>query len=228
MNSFQLLKIVMQELETYEEKAKDKNELSLEEFILSLSSMLDLDSLKNSFVDNATIEPVEDNQSIENNIERVITQHILFMYRYIKFYSKMVFADSNIKTIDDFSFLITLLQQPALPKTELIRRNIFEKSSGIETINRLIKSGLLAQKPNPGDKRSQLVLLTDYGRSSLYQIFQKMNELGMIASGELTKAEKNELAILLKKLDNFHFHNYNNTNSGELRDYLPVTMKPEN
>lgn len=39
----------MQELETYEERATDKNKLSLNEFILSLSSTLDLDSLKNCF-----------------------------------------------------------------------------------------------------------------------------------------------------------------------------------
>lgn len=225
MDSFELLKVLMKELETYQEKAKDKNALSLDEFIISLSPKMNLDSLKNSFVINATVKPEENSQRVENNIERVIAQHILFMYRYVKFYSKMVFANSRIKTIEDFSFLITLMQQPALPKTELIRRNIYEKSSGVELINRLIKSNLLAQKDNPEDKRSQLVILTDTGRASLFQVFEKMNEMGVIACGDLTNDEKNELAILLKKLDKFHFDNYHNINSDQLTDYLPKANK---
>lgn len=211
----------MTELEIYEDKAKDKDALSFDDFIIFLSPKMDLNSLKNSFVKSATVRSEENNQRIEINIERVIAQHILFMYRYIKFYSKMVFADSNIKTIEDFSFLITLLQQPALPKTELIRRNIYEKSSGVEVINRLIKSKLLTQKDNPEDKRSQLVILTEMGRESLFQVLRKMNELGLVTSGNLTNGEKNELAILLKKLDKFHFENYHNKNSDQLEDYLP-------
>lgn len=221
MNSFELLKVLMKELETYQEKAKDKNALSLDEFIISLSPKMDLNSLKNSSIINATVKPEENKQRTENNIERVIAQHILIIYRYVKFYSKMVFANSKINTIEDFSFLINLIQQPALPKTELIKRNIYEKSSGVEVINRLVKSKLLAQKPNPEDKRSQLIVLTEIGRTSLFQVFGKMNELGLITSGDLTHKEKNELAILLKKLDNFHFDNYHNVNSDQLTDYLP-------
>lgn len=227
MNSFELLKALMKELETYQDKVNDKNALSLDDFILFLTPNVGLDSLKNSFIKNSTFNPEESDQSVENNIERVIAQHIIFMYRYIKFYSKMVFADSNIKTIEDFSFLITLLQQSAMPKTELARRNIFSKSSGIEVINRLIKSKMLAQKDNPKDKRSQLVALTDLGRTSLFQILGKMNELGIIASGNLTEAEKNELAILLKKLDQFHYDNYCNAKSDQLNDYLPDAVNTE-
>lgn len=217
----------MHELENYQDNARDKNALSLDEFVLSLSSKVDLNSLKNSFVIRATIKPEENSQKIENNIERVIAQHLLFMYRYIKFYSKMVFTDSRIKSIEDFSFLISLMQETALPKSELIRRNIFEKSSGVEVINRLVKSKMLAQQDNPDDKRSQLVMLTESGRDSLFQILRKMNKLGLIASGDLTDNEKNELAILLKKLDRFHFDNYHNTNSNQLEDYLPSIAKED-
>lgn len=221
MNSFELLRVLINELESYEEKAKDKNDLSLDEFIISLAPRVDLEILKNNFVKRATTRSGVDDQRIENNIERVIAQHILFLYRYIKLYSKMVFVDNKIKTIEDFGFLVTMMQVPVLPKTELIRRNIFEKSSGVEIINRLVKSQLLEQKDNPRDKRSQLVMLTDLGRASLHQVFQKMNDLGVVATGDLTNQEKTELAVMLKKLDNFHFDNYHNTKSDDLTDYLP-------
>lgn len=225
MNSFELLKILVDELDAYEKKARDKNALSLEEFLRTLSPEVDLESLKNTMVQRSTIEPELTEGKIELNIERVISQHIVFLNRYVKFYSKMVFADSPIKTVDDFSFLVALIQESALPKTELINRNIFEKSSGIEIINRLVKSGLLVQQQNPNDKRSQLVILTERGRASLFQVFDKMNKLGLIACGDLNNNEKYELAIVLKKLDRFHLRKYNRVNSDDLEDYLPQSAQ---
>src|SRR5690606_39490397 len=81
MNSFELLRVLIDELESYEEKAKDKNDLSIEEFIASISPEANLDHLKNNFVNRATTRPGEVDLQIENNIERVIAQHLLFMYR---------------------------------------------------------------------------------------------------------------------------------------------------
>lgn len=220
MNSLQLLKVLIQELERYEEQSADKNDLTLNDFVASISPKADLEQLKNNFVHQASIHSPS-TEDIQINIERVIAQHVLFLYRYIKLYSKLVFSDTSIKTIEEFGFLITLLQVHSLPKSELIRRNIYEKSSGVEIINRLIKSGHLTQKANPEDKRSQLVSLTDVGRSSLYQVFDKMNNLGIIAAGNLQDHEKYQLAELLKKLDDFHFLNYYDTKSDDLTDYLP-------
>ena len=227
MTSIELLKVLIQKLEDYEIAEQDKTNLSLAGFCYSVRTELDLESVKNTF-----IEQEDPNNSkyknapfVENNIERVISQHLLFLYRYIKFYSKLAFEESKIKSIEEFGFLITVMQYDEISKSELIKKNILEKSSGIEMINRLMKSGLLLQKDNPEDQRSHLVLLTDSGKMELYKIFEKMNTLGIIATGELNRYEKEQLVLTLKKLDNFHFENYNNKQLKNLDDYLPFHNK---
>lgn len=221
MNSLELLKVLIDKLQRYENSVPDKTNLSLEAYIQSFQSELTPDDYKNSLVGDYQIPERERSLHIENNIERVITQHLLFLNRYIKFYSKTALSDSKIKTLEEFSFLITVMQQQRISKTDIIKRNIFEKSSGIEIINRLIKANMLGQVDNPEDQRSQLIFLTDAGKFELFSVFEKMNTLGKIATGELTSGEKIHLAGILKKLDAFHYDNYTNKELRLLEDYLP-------
>mgnify|MGYP000865790247 CR=1 FL=1 len=221
MNSLELLKVLIDKLEHYENSVPDKENLSLESYIQSFQSELTPDDYKNSLVGDYQIPKEERNDHIENNIERVIAQHLLFLNRYIKFYSKSALSDSKIKTLEEFSFLITVMQQQRISKTDLIKRNIFEKSSGIEIINRLIKTNMLIQEDNPEDLRSQLISLTDVGKFALFGVFERMNTLGKIATGKLTSVEKDQLAFILKKLDTFHYDNYTNKEFQKLEDYLP-------
>lgn len=222
MNSLELLKQLIDKLSHYEQDAEDKESLSIEGFAASLNPTNDLEQLKNSIIGKTNPEIIKSPHHIANNIERVIAQHILLLYRYIKFYSKAAFATSNIRTMEEFSFLMNVMQHQRITKTELIRRNIIEKSSGIEIINRLIKSNMLIQVDNPEDQRSHLIQLTDFGQSELFRIFGKMDTLGKIATGELSITEKEQLALMLKKLDHFHYDNYNNKELKELEDYLPA------
>ena len=221
MNSLELLKALIDKLSHYEAQAEDKNALSIEGFAASLNPANDLELLKNSIIGKTNPEILKSPHHIANNIERVIAQHILLLYRYIKFYAKTAFAESNIRTMEEFSFLINVMQHERITKTDLIRKNIIEKSSGIEIINRLIKSKMFIQVDNPEDQRSHLIQLTDYGKSELFMIFGKMNTLGKIATGSLNDSEKEQLALMLKKLDHFHYENYNNKELKVLEDYLP-------
>lgn len=223
MNSLELLKVLIDKLETYESLSGDKESLSLAGFKATLQLDIDLEDLKNTFIEKK--EKIDHISVSENDIERVIAQQVLFLYRYIKFYSKIAFAHTTIKSIEEFGFLATLMQFQSLSKTELIKKNVIEKSSGIEIINRLIKAGYCTQFDNPNDLRSQLVALTDAGKAQLYQAFQKMNTLGHIASGTLNQAEKEQLAVILKKLDTFHYDNYYHKNIDKLEDYLPDVAK---
>ena len=217
MNSLELIKILVDKVAEYEARVPDSNGLSIEGFLEMNAHEQDVQKLKNSFITGAN----EDHRHSPLNIERVIAQHLLFMYRYVKFYSKMIFQDTIIKSLEEFSFMTTVLQYGSISKSELIKKNIYEKSSGIEMINRLIKMHIFVQYDNPNDMRSQLIELTEQGKGILYQVFAKMNTLGIIAAGELSQSEKITLANLLKKLDNFHYNNYNNKQRQKLEDYLP-------
>lgn len=221
MNRYELIKTLIERVEKYENEQIDKNNLSLSGYLNSFSSEENASNYKNSFVTDYEIPEEDKGNHRENSIERVISQHLLFLSRYIKYYSKHVFENSRIKTLEEFSMLIMVMQHTSISKSELIKRNIFDKSSGIEMINRLIKTGLLTQESNPNDLRGQLINLTMMGKITLFESFEKMEMLGNIATGELSKSEKYEFARMLKKLDHFHYDNYTKKGNKELTDYLP-------
>lgn len=222
MNSFEILKVLLTKLEAYEQQSTSKDNLSLEEFydFIKPNDTL-IDDVKNNMLTDKPYQGDNHPLHIENNVDRIISQHILFLYRYVKFYSKYALEGLQIRTIEEFGFLVTVMHHQSISKSELIKRNVMEKSSGIEIINRLIKNNLLKQYDNPQDKRSQFIALTEKGKMELFKSFEKMNLLGKISAGKLDNSEKEVLAMLLKKLDDFHYHNYMNKDIDKLEDYLP-------
>lgn len=129
---------------------------------------------------------------------------IVLMFRYAKGYIKKALKDSPIKTADEFSFLITLLTYESLSKSELIQKQVMEKTSGTEIINRLLKLGLVNQFNDETDKRSVRVKITHVGRMELLKILPHMQTVSQIVTGNLTETEKTMLAYMLRKLEHYH------------------------
>lgn len=220
MNTLQILKDILLHLESYSKKVGDDSLMSMEGFLQYLNPQQDINDYKSQLVTHDEKNTLDHQHKIDINIERIIAQHLIIMNRYIKFYSRTAFSDSRIKTLEEFSFLMTVVQFQQIPKSELIKRNITEKSSGIEIINRMIKNGMLMQVDNPNDMRSQMIQITDMGKGELYKIFKNMDTLGHIATAPLNDVEKAQLAKSLKKLDEFHYSNYCNKDLKDLEDYL--------
>jgi DNA-binding MarR family transcriptional regulator len=91
-----------------------------------------------------------------------------------------------------------------MTKTELIAKNIHEKSTGIQIINRLLKSGHIAEDINQKDKRSKKITITSKGIKALDEVMVRIREASRIVTGDLTEKEKSELIVLLQKLEHFH------------------------
>jgi len=227
MDRFELIRLLMDKIDDYSERQSDPSNLNLDDFILHIKSEKSIDAYKNTFLQTNAYPASEKAHHKPNNLERVISQHLLFLYRYIKFYAKHIFVHSKIRTVEEFGMMMTVMQHQQISKSDLIKKNVMEKSSGIEIINRLIKSELLIQKQNPNDNRSQLIMLSEFGRIAIFQLFEKMDTLGKIATGELSEFEKHQMAELLKKLDHFHYENYHNKQLKELDDYLPHNYKDQ-
>lgn len=156
-------------------------------------------------------------ENVDPNTE--ISTLIVFLYRYAVGYFKKALKDSNINTLDEFSFLIVLITYPSLSKTELIQKLIMEITSGIEVIKRLLKNGLIEEFANPNDKRSVLVAITAKGKQELTALLPKMGLVGSVVVGNLTPAEVTSLSFLLRKLDYHHndiFLNHKNLALEEL------------
>ncbi len=151
--------------------------------------------------------------------ESVINTFIVHMNRYAKSYSKSAIHDSNFTTQEDFIYLINLRAFGPMTKMELIKRNIQEKSAGMQIINRLIRQGWVVQEVSLSDKRSKVLHLTKAGAEALDTQMGKIRTATRVVTGDLTHAEKMELIRLLDKLDRFHKPLYlQNLDSASLLD----------
>ncbi len=147
---------------------------------------------------------------------------ILFVLlnRYAKVYFKKGLKDSLIQTQDEFSFLITIMTFESLTKTELITKQIMEKTSGTEVIKRLLNLQLLHEFADSKDKRSVRVAISEKGRLEIIQILPQMGLVSKVIVGNLNEQEKNMLLYLLKKLDFFHNDIYMNKKQANLNELL--------
>lgn len=129
---------------------------------------------------------------------------IVLLFRYAKGYIKKAMKDSSINTADEFSFLITLMTHESLSKSELIQKQVMEKTSGTEIINRLLKMELVEQFSDAIDKRSVRVKIAHKGRMELIKVLPAMGAVSQLVVGNLNEAEKGMLAYMLRKLEHFH------------------------
>ena len=164
-----------------------------------------------------------DEQNLElenyNNHTTDITILLVLMNRYAKSYVKKALAGKIVQTGDEFSFLITLLTFESLTKTELINKQVIEKTSGTEIIKRLLNQELISEFADPNDKRSVRVAITPKGRNEIFSILPEMAVVSSIVKGNLTDNEVSTLSYLLKKLDFYHndiFQNKRNLSLNEL------------
>jgi len=133
-----------------------------------------------------------------------IVMFIVFMYKYALFYSRKIFKNSKIYSIDDFSFLASLLTDKKLKKADVIRKNIAEKSSGNEVLKRLLRQKLIKEMNNPNDKRSKLLEITPEGFNEINAVRSQIYNMGSLVEGDLSEQEKIIMLNMLSKLNNFH------------------------
>jgi len=145
---------------------------------------------------------------------------IVLLFRYAKGYIKKALKESVIHTADEFSFLITLMTYESLNKTELIQKQVMEKTSGTEIINRLLRQGLIQQFNDEHDKRSIRVKITSVGRMELLKILPHMQTVSQVVSGNLNETEKLTLAFMLRKLEHYHNDIFINKKEHDLVDLL--------
>lgn len=158
---------------------------------------------------------------LDNNIGRLF----VYMSRYAKSYIKKALDGTALHTGEDFTFLAILLTHTDLSKTELISRNLLEKTSGTEVIKRLINNGLVKQSNNQDDKRSKRIAITDKGKELLYLVFRDMNHVGRIVTGTLSYEEKLTLQYLLQKLEDFHYQLHKDKTILTKQDMVSYTNK---
>lgn len=182
-----------------------------------------LDSL-HSFTEDE--EPDWEGKENGRSPESVINTFIVHMNRYAKRYSKSAIHNSNFTTQEDFIYLINLKAFGAMSKMELIKKNIQDKSVGMQIINRLIQQEWVDQTDSEIDKRSKLLHINEKGLKALDAQMDKIRQATQIVTGNLSYKEKMELIRLLQKLNDFHHPLYfNNIDISELLDTAVNSLK---
>lgn len=149
-------------------------------------------------------EPVWEGKEKGRSPDSVISTLLVHMNRYAKTYSRAAIHNSGFTTQEDFIYLINLKAFGAMTKMDLINKNIQDKPTGVQIINRLIKKGWVAQTDSETDKRSKVISITTAGLESLELQMDKIRQATTIVAGNLLHAEKMELIRLLNKLNDFH------------------------
>jgi DNA-binding MarR family transcriptional regulator len=145
---------------------------------------------------------------------------ITLMFRYAKGYIKKALQESPIQTADEFAYLITLMTHDSLTKTELINKQVMEKTSGVEVIKRLLSQKMIREFADEQDKRSVRVAITPKGKKELEKVLPEMAKVSRIVVGNLTQPEINTLSYLLKKLDFYHNDIFMNKKALDLDEIL--------
>lgn len=210
---YKLIKEVLDLIQQYETEnvENSQGEISIEGFKRWI-----VDNYEPEDEDN---EPDWEGKEDGRSPESVINTLIIHMNRYAKTYSKAAMHESDFSTQDEFIFLIVLNVFGEMSKMDLIKRNVHEKSTGMQIINRLIAYGWVDQKDSKEDKRSKVISISTKGLETLEKQMDKIRQATTIVTGDLTYAEKMELIRLLNKLNDFHLPIYDkNIDSGDLLD----------
>lgn len=137
-------------------------------------------------------------------LDSIIGKFIGFMYRFAKFYTKKALEDSPLTTLDDFTYLGSILLKAGSTKTEIIDYHIHEKTTGIEILKRLKKNGFITEKKSLTDGRSKSLFVTEAGKGIFFAHVGKMQKIGELIVGDLEENEKLQLISLLNRLNDFH------------------------
>lgn len=209
MDKFELIKIMVQEVEAYNTMAG--NDLSLKGYHTYLGEKLVQNTLE--------VDLLKSIRANDSEIGRLLTS----LNRYAKFYFKVVLEGEETQNLDEVVFLIILLRMGQLSKTELITRALSEKTTGMEILKRMENHELIRSFLNPSDGRSKLIEISPKGIMLMDKLLPKIDKVSKILCGNLTEKESETLYRLLRKLDDFHKPIYLNNSQKQSLNYASET-----
>ena len=204
MKSYNLVHQLLYLVEEFEKENKGK-ELGLSDFSGCLINHLSNSSQPVTNLDVRFGNQEAKTQELAYQIDKAIGRLLVYMSRYAKSYIKKTLEGTPLQSQDDFTCLAILLTHENLSKSDLIKRNMQEKTSGAEVIRRLLAAGLVKQWDDTIDKRSVRISITESGKELLHRVLDDMNHVGKMITGNLSYSEKLEFHHLLQKLEAFHF-----------------------
>lgn len=160
-----------------------------------------------------------------DNLEEMAAAYLGKMGRFTDNYCRKTMPNTALATIDEFTYLIALMQFPSMTKSELIAHNVHQITTGTEIIKRLISKGFIAQMDDLHDKRSVRVSITEAGKIALFSSTNEIKQIAHIATGVLSNEELIQLVATLKKLELFHNEVYKSNKLLGLKELIEIHLK---
>lgn len=206
------IKLIKELLDYVDEFEGTNGDVDLKEFTLFLKGEVFLEKKPKK----AQIDPKEYSNYL-NYPEVEFSTLLTGLFRFAKHYLKKAFKNLSFKTIDEFGFLASLLQEGSMLKNELINRHMLEFSTGSEVLKRLTKSKLVVEHKDEKDGRAKRVQLSEKGRKELFSAFADMHKVANIVKGNLSENEISDALFVFNKLTFYHknIHNHDRDSSLE-------------
>lgn len=125
------------------------------------------------------------------------------LYRFLRMASKDLLAKHDIASIDEFALLSTLLVHPGMTKTELLKQNLMEITTGSEMLKRFVARKWLLEQRDKNDKRITRLSLSAKGQQIIFACMHTLDDIEDILY-PLNSKEQEILYNLLNRLDAYH------------------------
>lgn len=102
-------------------------------------------------------------------------------------YFKAAMTQTKLPFPEAFYFLNTLRFVGEVKKTDLITHTMAEYTTGIDSITKLIKAGLISERQHDTDKRAKLLKLTAEGEELLFSCYPYIGKATEMIFGGLDK-----------------------------------------
>jgi DNA-binding MarR family transcriptional regulator len=152
------------------------------------------------WLNNRLFVPTTEKHAAHDDL--LISFKVMLLNKELKKQAKCVLSESNVSSLDEYSFLLHLDYQESFRKMEIIESHNLEAPTGIEIIKRLLKNGLIDEFPDSEDKRAKRIKISKRGSEEVRKLKPKLDNLFAGLTDGISLNEKIQLSGLLDKLIN--------------------------
>ena len=153
---------------------------------------------------NAEGNNVDEEQSSEDIMNINIIDLFIRISKFIKLFHKDIFNHHQIKTYEEYKFLLTIknLENPA--KSDVYTQTVTELTTGAKIMKRLIEMGFVKEFDDKLDKRIKRVKLTPKGQKELKEVEETINVNNEKILSYTPENEKTNLMAILSLINGYH------------------------
>ena len=123
---------------------------------------------------------------------------------FLRIYTKPIIKDLGFSNHLEYGVLVHVAIMNRPNKKELCRQLLLENSTGVEITRRLAKRGLITEQPDPNDRRSARLGVTEKGKKAIHRVHEKLAPFHTSFLSALSSEEKKQLITLLTRLSQYH------------------------